>query len=49
MRTMQFDQSSPVHPVSESRGGGSPERDGAAAAAAVVVGVAAGLYFRFLI
>ena len=47
MRIMQFDQSSPVHPVSDPRGGGSPEHDGAAAAA--VVGVAAGLNFRFLI
>ena len=28
MRLLVFDQSSPVQPVSEPRGGGSPERDG---------------------
>ena len=39
-RRLVFDQSLPVHPVSESRGG-YPERD--------VVGVVSGLYFAFLI
>ena len=43
LRRLVFDQSSPVHPVSESRGG-YPERDGAVG----VVGVA-GRYFSFLI
>ena len=40
IRSIGFDQSSPVQPVAEL-GGGDPERDG--------VGVAAGRYFPFLI
>ena len=43
LRRLVFDQSSQVHPVSESSGGGYPERD------TVGVGVGAGLYFNFLI
>ena len=38
LKTVFFNQSPPVQPISESRGGGSPERDGGVRVVVVAAG-----------